>query len=340
MSEGGFRRHKANLTTRLGLASAAPGPRGAHRAGGSQEQPRGGRLPGPRRDRQGARAPGPGGDAPASFPGHCPTCPEGQDAACSLHSGARSGRRSGTTPIARWSRGERERERASGAGSRRPHLAVPFQAPEGRPAHTGPARGAPSPRRNHGFARRPQSGADAEAILCGGAGPGRGARRWLHRAPVPRRPPRELRAEAVGSPAYPHAGPGLVASPPPPRPARIRLRSDTSSPRPTPGHVSRAPGGPRSLGQTKGPRDAAGPGPGAPGDRAKGGGGGHKAAFVAPRPARGGGGLNRPRPPAAQARPHRARRPGLGRTRKPVPSAANRPPPPQSPQPATTTGRS
>lgn len=102
MSERGFRRHQANPTT-------GPGPTGsASRRGVPGAAP----GEGARRDGQGARA----GDAPASFPGHCPTCPEGQDAACSLHSGARSGRGSGTAPIARWSRGERARERASERG--------------------------------------------------------------------------------------------------------------------------------------------------------------------------------------------------------------------------------
>lgn len=334
MSERGFRRHQANPTT-------GPGPTGsASRRGVPGAAP----GEGARRDGQGARA----GDAPASFPGHCPTCPEGQDAACSLHSGARSGRGSGTAPIARWSRGERasERERASGAGSRRPHLVVPLQAPEGRPAHPGPARGAPfsapqsrvraAPpvrrgRRGH-FVRRRRSRPRSTKVAAPGSCPAPAA-------------PRELRAEAVGSPAYPHAGPGLVASPPPPRPARIRLRSDTRSPRPTPGHVSRAPGGPRSLGQTKGPRDAAGPGPGAPGDRAKGGGGGHKAAFVAPRPARGGGGgLNRPqrRPdpteraaPGSEGRGSRCPPPPTAPSTA-VPAASQPPPPPAGrPQPGS-----
>lgn len=125
-------------------------------------------------------------------------------------------------------------------------------------------------------------------------------------------------------PRLPHAGPGPVATPPP-RPPRIRLRSDTRSPCPTPGHVSRSPSGPLSFDQTKGPRDVAEPsepGPGAPGWRAEGGGDGHKAAFVPPRPARCGG-RNRPRPPHWPGRTARATQGSAG-TRKPVPPAANR----------------
>lgn len=204
-------------------------------------------------------------------------------------------------------------------------------APRTRRCAPGPARGTPSPRRNHGFAPRLQSGADAEAILS--EAPVRaaehrgGCTRLLSRAgPRARRSLGRDRYQPRRPPRLPHAGTGLVATPPP-RPPRIRLRSDTRNPCPTPGHVSRFPGGPLSFGQTKGPRDAAepaGPRTGAPDRRAKGGGGGHKAAFVPPRPACCGG-RNRPHPPRRPGRTAPAA-PGSAGTGKPVPPAINRQP--------------
>lgn len=127
------------------------------------------------------------------------------------------GVKSGTARITRW----RLREQG-GAGSRCPHLAEPRTSPRKaaargkppmaaaqhtRPCAPGPARGAPSPRRNHGFAPRLQSGADAEAILSeapvgprstGVAAPGS--------CPAPGREPGDLPVETVISlarcPAY------------------------------------------------------------------------------------------------------------------------------------------
>lgn len=153
--------------------------------------------------------------------------------------------------------------------------------------------------------------------------------------------PQELPAETVSSPAYPT--PGRVWW----RPRRRRAqpvsgsavtRAALAPPRAT----SPAPrAGPLSFRQTKGPRDAAepaGPGPGAPGWRAEGGGGGHKAAFVAPCLAHCGG-LSRPRRCAGRApppAPPRARR-GRGRRCLPPPTATpqfRRPLPRSQPPPA------
>lgn len=134
--------------------------------------------------------------------------------------------------------------------------------------------------------------------------------------------PRPLTSRA-GPPRLPNAGPDLVATPPSPRPPRIRLRSDTRSPRPTPGHVSRSPVRPLSLWPNKGTPGTPRSPPDPDGVRRtrgpKGGGGGHKAAFVPPRPARCGG-RNRPRLPR---RPGHTARDSVG-TWKPVPPATNR----------------
>lgn len=136
-----------------------------------------------------------------------------------------------------------------GAGSRSPHPAEPRVGRRSAPAAPGPACGAPCPRRNHGFAPHLRSGADAEAILLEARAPtpekGSGRPRLLFRAAASR--------ETVTSPA------GPAGTPPPPRPLRIRRRSDTRSPRPTPGHVSSSPGGPRAFGRTKGPGTPRGP---------------------------------------------------------------------------------
>lgn len=198
-------------------------------------------------------------------------------------------------------------------------------------AHTGSARGTPSPRRNHGFAPRLQSGADAEAILSEAPVPAAehkvGCTRLLSRAGP--RAPRALGRDRY-QPRLPDASLGLVATPVPPRPPRIRLRSDTRSSCHTPGHVP-APPASHSFDQTKGPRAVAGPagsGPGAPDCRAKGGGGGHKAAFVPPLPARGAGETSPARragpaapPPLPQARQGRGSR-CLPRPTAPPQSAA------------------
>lgn len=157
--------------------------------------------------------------------------------------------------------------------------------------------------------------------------------------------PRAPRALGRGreQPRLPRAGPGLVATPPPGRPPRIRLRSDTRSACPTPGHVSRSPGG-RSLstkqrgrGMSRSPpgpaqaRQAAGP-------RAE--------AAVTKRL------LCRPARPSAVAETAPARRagpaappplprarPGLGSRGLPRPTATPRFPSSASPQSAAT-GRS
>lgn len=191
---------------------------------------------------------------------------------------------------------------------------------------TWPARGAPCPRRNHGFAPpRLQSGAGAEAILCEARGsPARGGTGGGRRGPVaataeaaaPASPPVPRRAPAPGPLAgrARGAGPEPAASPPCPRPRRFRLRSATRSARAPPqprGHVSRSlPGRPDKDGAggegEKPGRRGEGRGPGAsrgrtPGPRAP----VTKRPFVLPRPALCGG-PSRPRPPAAQA-PHPAR---------------------------------
>lgn len=124
----------------------------------------------------------------------------------------------------------------------------------------GPARGAPWPRRNHGFAPRLQSGAGAEAILSEAPEPAAERRAAVALGSRPAAAPssesagpRPLTSRA-GPPRLPNAGPDLVATPSSPRPPRIRLRSDTRSPRPTPGHVSRFPVRPLfPFGRTKGP---------------------------------------------------------------------------------------
>ncbi|XP_050644808.1 uncharacterized protein LOC126953397 [Macaca thibetana thibetana] len=158
----------------------------------------------------------------------------------------------------------------------------------------------------------------------------------LHPVAVPR-PPRsseKLWDQIVTTRArlsrLPHARPDLEANPPPPRPPRIRLRSDTRNPRPTPGHVSRSqyshsppaeqrgPGTPRSLPcpdgshQTKGPRAEAAVT--------------KRLLCHPPDP------LRKPKlpPAAAQAGPRRPRRPGLGRDSKACASGGQ--PPPCSPE--------
>lgn len=203
-------------------------------------------------------------------------------------------------------------------------------------AHTGPARGAPWPRRNHGFAPRLQSGAEGEAILSGAPVPVAedkgGCARLASRA-GPRARLRELPAETVTSPAYPTPAPVRWL----PRRRRRRRALPVSGSAVTraalapPQATSPAPrAGPAlSFDQTKGPRDVAeppGPGAGAPGWRAEGGGDGHKAAFVRPRPARCGG-RTRPRPPPGSGRTARATWDSAG-TRRPVTPAANRYPQP------------
>lgn len=116
---------------------------------------------------------------------------------------------------------------------------------------------APSPRRNHGFAPRLTEGAGAEAILSEAPVPasqhGGGCTRLLSRASP--RAPRALSRDRYQPPRLPHDGPDLVATPPPPppHPPCIRLRSDTRSPRPTPGHVSRSPCGHSPSAEQRGP---------------------------------------------------------------------------------------
>lgn len=134
----------------------------------------------------------------------------------------------------------------------------------------------------------------------------------------------ELRDETPAQPRLPHAGRGLEATPPSPRPPRIRHRSDTRSTRPTPGHVSSSRAGrslstkQRGLGRSRGP-----PGP----DRARPTAGPRAEAAVTKRllcrPARPRcGGRNRPRPPR---RPRRTapEAPGSSGSRKPRFPAAN-----------------
>lgn len=180
-------------------------------------------------------------------------------------------------------------------------------------AHTGSARGTPSPRRNHGFAPRLQSGADAEAILSEAPVPAAehkvGCTRLLSRAGP--RAPRALGRDRY-QPRLPDASLGLVATPVPPRPPRIRLRSDTRSSCHTPGHVPAPPRATlstkqRGLGLSQGP-----PGP----DQARLTAGPRAEAAVTKRllcrPSRPAA-RAKPPPLAAQARPHRPRCPRLGR---------------------------
>lgn len=213
-------------------------------------------------------------------------------------------------------------------GSRRPHLVVSFRPPQGCSPRTRP-RGPPGahrarPRRplsapQSRVRRRPQSGAGAEAILCGGAGPEGGCTGLPSRAGPP------------GAPGPASPAPGRVwwrprrRAPPGSGPAVTRAAlapPRATSPAPRAGRA--LPAKQRGLGTPWGPARAPW------GCRAQGGGGGHKAAFVAPRPARGSR-RNRPRPQRRPG-PHGTRRPGLGRTRKPVPPAANRPPPRRRPR--------
>lgn len=198
----------------------------------------------------------------------------------------------------------------------------------------GPARGAPSPRRNHGFAPRLTEGAGAEAILCERR-PGRGAQRRLHRAPTPRRPPKSCRQTPLPAPPTPRRRVWW-------RPRRHRRALPVSVSAVT--RAALAPPGPRlplpgraALSRpTKGPRDAAGPA-GAPD------GGPRVEAAVTKRL------LCRPARPAAAASPVRALR--AGPTPPPAPPRARRgrgtrclprptatPPSPASasPQPAAT----
>lgn len=206
-------------------------------------------------------------------------------------------------------------------------------APRPRRCAPGPARGAPFPRRNHGFAPRLQSGADAEAILSEApvraAEHSGGCTRLLSRAgPRARRPLGRDRYQPLRPPRLPQAGPGLVATPPP-RPPRIRLRSDTRSPCPTPGHVSRFSGGPLFR-PNKGASGRRGARP-APDRRARPEGQGRRrrsqSGFCAAPP-----GLLRwpkPPPPVAQARPHCPCRPRLGRDKETGASGSQ--PPTRSP---------
>lgn len=185
----------------------------------------------------------------------------------------------------------------------------PPAAPPVRAAITGSRRAFSQARAPRPFCLRPRS----RLRSAGGGGTGLPSRGGPEL--------RELRAETVNEPRG--AAPELVATPSSPRPPRTRLRSDTRSPRPTPGHVSRFPVRPLSLRPNKGtpgtPRSPPGP-DGARRTRGpQGGGGGHKAAFVPPRPARCGG-RNRPRLPR---RPGHAARDSAG-TWKPVPPATNR----------------
>lgn len=209
-------------------------------------------------------------------------------------------------------------------------------------AHTGSARGTPSPRRNHGFAPRLQSGADAEAILSEAPVPAAehkvGCTGLLSRAGP--RAPRALGRDRY-QPRLPDASPGLVATPVPPRPPRIRLRSDTRSACPTPGHVPAPPAShslstkQRGLGMSQGP-----PGP----DQARQTAGPRAEAAVTKRllcrPSRPAARAKAP-PPAAQARPHRPRCPRLGRDEEagafrgqPLPRSPRPPPPRRQPPPA------
>lgn len=233
----GFRGQKTNLTSLAQVGGGCHEPTEGHTLLGrtSGSAPIKGRQPGPRQGWQGKRCRGPAGTcgARAQQPERwklprpfLDLPPKGQAATCPLYSGARSpepgaGVKSGTARITRWRRRARGGESAPSPSRVAP--APAGRRPEGRPAHTGPARGTPAPRRNHGFARRPQSGADAEAILCSGAGPGRGARRWLPRAPVPRRPPKSSRPRPLAALSTPRrAGSGgdpAAAAAPCPYPA-------------------------------------------------------------------------------------------------------------------------
>lgn len=201
-------------------------------------------------------------------------------------------------------------------------------------AHTGSARGTPSPRRNHGFAPRLQSGADAEAILSEAPVPAAehkvGCTGLLSRA-GPRAP--RAPAETVTSPAYP-------------TPARVSWRPQCRRALPVSGSaVTRgALAPPRATSPL--PRRATlfRPNKGASGcrrarlvrtRRARLQGQGRRrrsqSGFCAapPGPLRG---RNLPRPPRRPGRTAPAA-PGSAGTRKPVPSAANRSP--QSPASAS-----
>lgn len=147
------------------------------------------------------------------------------------------------------------------------------------------------------------------------------------------RAPRALGRDRY-QPRLPHAGPGLAATPAPPRPPRIRLRSDTRSSCPTPGHVPAPPASrslstkQRGLGMSQSPpgRDQARQTAGLRAEAAV-----TKRLLCSPcRPAA----RAKPPPPAAQARPHRPRCPRLGRDEEagavrgqPLPRSP-RPPPP------------
>lgn len=197
-------------------------------------------------------------------------------------------------------------------------------------AHKGSARGTPSPRRNHGFAPRLQSGADAEAILSEAPVPAAehkvGCTGLLSRAGP--RAPRALGRDRY-QPRLPDASPGLVATPVPPRPPRIRLRSDTRSACPTPGHVPAPPAShslptkQRGLGMSQGP-----PGP----DQARQTAGPRAEAAVTKRllcrPSRPAA-RAKPPPPAAQAAPPPLPQARQGRGSRCLP----RPTAPRSPQP-------
>lgn len=201
-------------------------------------------------------------------------------------------------------------------------------------AHTGSARGTPSPRRNHGFAPRLQSGADAEAILSEAPVPAAehkvGCTGLLSRA-GPRAP--RAPAETVTSPAYPT--PARVSWRPQCRRAlpvsgSAVTRGALAPPRghvPAPAASHSLPTKQRGLGMSQGP-----PGP----DQARQTAGPRAEAAVTKRllcrpswPMRG---RNLPRPPRRPGRTAPAA-PGSAGTRKPVPSAANRSP--QSPASAS-----
>lgn len=258
------------------------------------------------------------------------------------------GVKSGTARITRW----RPREQG-GAGSRRPHLAVTgLQPPAGlqlpdsprmaaarRTRRTWGPPAAPPLRAAITGSHRAFSQARTPRPFCVRRRPGRGAQRWLHRAPIPRRPPKSSRQTRYQL-RLPHA-PRVWW-----RPRRHRRALPVSGSAVTraalapPRATSPAPRAGRSFGQQRGlgmPRSPPGP------DQARRTGGLRVKAAVTKRL------LCRPARPAAAASPVRAlragpapppapprAREGRGNRCLPRPTATLQSPASGSPQPAAT----